>query len=160
MLRLLDAFETALKIIAVTLIAVIVALTFYGVPMRYIFHRPQAWTMEVSRFAFLWLVMLGAAVITRQAGHIRITFILDRLPQPLRFVWQMAMHLAMIGFCWILVDQGVTIYPLVAEAKSPTLNMSMGWFYLSVPVGGALMGLYLVEQVIRLCLEKGWRDKA
>jgi TRAP-type C4-dicarboxylate transport system permease small subunit len=36
----------------------------------------------------------------------------------------------------------------------------MGWLYLPVPVSGALMGLFIVEQMIRLCVERRWRAKA
>jgi TRAP-type C4-dicarboxylate transport system permease small subunit len=160
MLRILDTLEVVLKAVIAILIAVIVGLTFYGVPMRYAFHQPQAWTMEVSRFAFLWLVMLGAAVVARQAGHIRIAFVLDRLPQRVRFVWEMVMSLAMLAFCWVLVEQGAAIFPLVSEARSPTMGLSMGWFYLSIPIGGALIGLFLIEQLVARCLQRGWRNPA
>lgn len=157
MLRLLDALETALKLAVGLLIAIVVGLTAYGVPMRYIFLRPQAWAMEISRFSFPWLVMLGAAIIVRQRAHITITFFFDLLPPPLRFCWNLAIHLAMLAFCWVLVDQGWRIYPVVAEARSPTLNWSMGWLYLSVPVGGGLMALFLLERLVALCMERGWR---
>jgi len=160
MMRLLGALETILKFSIGALIAIIVGLTAYGVPMRYLFLRPQAWAMEISRFGFPWLVMLGAALITRQKAHINITFLLDRLPQPIRFLWQLVIHLTMLAFCGILVEQGLNIYPTVAGAKSPTLNWSMGWLYLPVPVSGALMGLFIVEQMIRLCVERRWRAKA
>ncbi len=157
MLRLLDALEMGLKVTVGLLIAIVVGLTAYGVPMRYLFLRPQAWAMEISRFGFPWLVMLGAAIIVRQKAHITITFFFDLLPPPLRFCWNMAIHLSMLAFCWILVDQGWRIYPIVAEARSPTLSWSMGWLYLSVPVGGALMGLFLFERLVTLCRERGWR---
>jgi TRAP-type C4-dicarboxylate transport system permease small subunit len=157
MLRLLDALEMALKLTVGLLIAIVVGLTAYGVPMRYIFLRPQAWAMEISRFGFPWLVMLGAAVIVRQKAHISITFFLDRMPPALRFCWNLLLHVGMLAFCWVLVQQGCAIYPVVAEARSPTLSWSMGWLYLSVPVGGALMGLFLLERLVGLFAERGWR---
>ncbi len=157
MSRLFDLLETALKVGVGLLIAVVVGLTAYGVPMRYVFLRPQAWAMEVSRFAFPWLVMLGAAIIVRQKAHITITFFFDLLPPKVRMFWNLIIHLAMLAFCWVLVDQGCRIYPVVAEARSPTLSWSMGWLYLSVPVGGALMGLFLLEHLAALCLPRALR---
>lgn len=158
MLHVLDYFETALKYFLILMIALIVALTFYGVIMRYVFLRPPAWAMEIGRFAFLWLVMLGAVVITRQRAHINIMFFVDKLSSPWRFVWLRVLDLAMLAFCWLLVEQGLTILPLVSEAKSPTLGWSMGWLYFPVPLGGGLMGLYLIEQIVRSVAAKEWRD--
>ncbi len=115
---------------------------------------------EIPRIAFVLLVMLGASVITQRKEHIGMTFFLDLLPQPLKFVWSLIVHLAMLWFCWVLIEQGMDIFPQVAVAKTPTLNLSMGWLYLAIPLGGALIGLYILEQTVRLIVEKGWRREA
>ena len=66
----------------------------------------------------------------------------------------------MLAFCWLLIQQGQNIMPLVAEAKSPTLSWSMGWLYLPIPLGGALMGLYLIEGLVKAVTAKEWREPA
>ena len=146
--KILNSLETVLKFVCGGLLAVIVSALFYAVIMRYVLHQPPAWTMEMSRYLFIWMVIFSAAIITREQSHIQIVFVLDRLPRMPRFILSNFLRLLMIGFCWVMIRQGIFILPMVSEASSPTLGISMGWLYLSIPVGGVLMGFYLLEAIV------------
>ena len=146
--KLLEKLETALKFASGALLGLIVVMLFYAVVMRYVLHRPPAWTMELSRYLFIWMIIFAATIVTREDSHIQIRFLLDRLPRSARMVWLNLLRLLMIVFCGIMVRQGMAILPLVSEASSPTLGISMGWLYLAIPVGGVLMGLYLIEAMV------------
>ena len=146
--RVLTTIESILKVICTSLLAIIVACLFYAVVMRYVFHAPPAWSMELSRLLFLWMVFFGAAVVTREQSHIQIQFIVERLPKTIRFIWSTFLQIMMIGFCGVMIQQGTAIFPMVSEASTPTLGISMGWLYLTVPVGGALFGLFIVEAIV------------
>jgi TRAP-type C4-dicarboxylate transport system permease small subunit len=146
--KILDKVEMVLRVLCGVFMAVIVAVLSYAVIMRYVFHLPPAWSMEFSRYLFLWMVMLSAVIVTREESHIQITFILNLLPGKVRFVWLTVLRILMIGFCWIMIQQGLTIYPTVSEASSPSLGISMGWMYLSVPASGVLMGIYILESML------------
>jgi TRAP-type C4-dicarboxylate transport system permease small subunit len=117
--------------------------------MRYVFLRPPAWAEELSRFIFVWIIMLGAVLVTREQSHIEFVLLLDLLPKRLKFVLLTLIRLLMIAFCWVMVQQGLKIYPIVAEANSPTFGISMGWLYLSIPVGGLLMGICILENILK-----------
>ena len=154
--KILDAFETLLKYVCTIFMGAIVAILFYAVLMRYILHRPPAWSMELSRYMFLWMIMLCAVLVTRERSHIRMNFLLGLLPVKIRFAWMNLMRLMMIDFCLIMVVYGWRIFPIVAEASSPTLNISMGYMYISIPVGGLLMALFFFEILIRSFINKEW----
>ena len=53
-----------------------------------------------------------------------------------------------------MVQQGLAIYPTVSEASSPALGISMGWLYLSVPAGGVLMGIYILESIVESVIDQ------
>lgn len=148
MKKLLDVMEMILKILCGILTGGIVAVIFYAVVTRYVFHRPPAWSEELSRFVFIWMIMLSAVLVTREQSHIQLTFLLDRLPERFRFLLSNVVRLVMIAFCWVMVQQGLKIYPIVAEASSPSFGISMGWLYLSIPVGGILMIIYILERMV------------
>ena len=154
--KILDAFENLLKYVCTIFMGGIVVILFYAVLMRYILHRPPAWSMELSRYMFLWMIMLCAVLVTRERSHIRMNFLLSLLPVKIRFAWVNLMRLMMIGFCLIMVVYGWRIFPIVAEASSPTLNISMGYMYISIPVGGFLMALFFFEILIRSFINREW----
>ncbi len=155
--KVLNLVEKILEMICTVFVGAIVLVLFYAVVMRYVFHMPPAWSIEVSRFMFLWMVMFGAALVTREKSHIEIDFIVNWLPPKVRFVWVNLLRLVMLSFCGVLIWYGVKIIPIVGQANTPTLEMSMGWLYASVPAGGFLMGLYILEIFIR-SLRGGYRS--
>ncbi len=147
--RVLNSVDLMLKVACGAFCGVLVVILCYAVVMRYVLHAPPAWTMEFGRFLFLWMVILSAAIVTREQSHIQITMFVDMLPPRARIVWASILKLLMIGFCGILVRQGFAILPLVSEASTPTLGISMGWLYASIPVGGLLMGVAALETMVR-----------
>ena len=155
--KVLNFIEKILEMICTVFVGAIVLILFYAVIMRYIFHMPPAWSIEVSRFMFLWMVMFGAVLVTREKSHIEIDFIANRLPLKIRFFWLNLLRLIMLAFCGVLVWYGVKILPIVGQANTPTLEMSIGWLYASVPAGGFLMGVYILELLIR-SLREGYRS--
>ena len=155
--KVLNLVEKILELICTVFVGAIVLVLFYAVVMRYVFHMPPAWSIEASRFMFLWLVMFGAALVTRENSHIEIDFIANWLPPKVRFLWVNLLRLVMLAFCGVLIYYGVKILPIVGQANTPTLEMSMGWLYASVPAGGFLMGVYILELLIR-SLREGYRS--
>lgn len=149
----LDFFEKALSLICQIYVAAIVVIIFYSVVMRYVFLRPPAWAEELSRFIFIWIIMLGAVLVTREQSHIEFVLFIDLLPKRLRWVSSILIRLLMVAFCGVMVQQGLKIYPIVAEASSPTFGISMGWLYLSIPVGGFLMGICILWNIFKLVFE-------
>ena len=155
--KVLNLVEKILELICTVFVGAIVLVLFYAVVMRYVFHMPPAWSIEVSRFMFLWMVMFGAALVTREKSHIEIDFIVNCIPLKVRFLWINLLRLVMLAFCGVLIYYGVKILPIVGQANTPTLEMSMGWLYASVPAGGFLMGVYILELIIR-SLREGYRS--
>lgn len=79
LLKWLDRnFEEKLLVI---LLIVTVTLTFIQVVMRYIFHNSLAWSEELARYLFLYLIWIGAAYAVKREQHLRIEIILNRIPK-------------------------------------------------------------------------------
>jgi TRAP-type C4-dicarboxylate transport system permease small subunit len=154
--RILDGIDSVLKTICIFIMAAIVAMLSYAVIMRYVFHMPPSWSMELSRYSFLWMVMLCAVIVTREETHIRMSFLVNLLPPRVWFAWTTLLRLAMIGFCYVMVRYGLAIFPIVSQANSPTLGVSMGYMYFSIPAGGVLMAVYLAELIVRSIVDKAW----
>lgn len=151
--KILDKIEFALKVICGAILSADVAILFYAVIMRYVFHRPPPWSIELSRYIFIWMVMFGAVLVTREQTHIKITYFVNLLPEKVRFFWLNFIRLVMISFCWIIIHQSLVIYPIVAGASSPCLGLSMGIMYLSTTVGSLLMGVYIGEIIVKSAIE-------
>jgi TRAP-type C4-dicarboxylate transport system permease small subunit len=109
-----------------------------------------AWIEEICLFGLVWMIFLGLALALEGGRHIGMRMVLTRLPPAAQWPVKLAINLAGLTFCLYLARIGVDITIFVANSGqvSPTLNISMSWLYVVMPVGFALLALrYLLEIV-------------
>jgi TRAP-type transport system small permease protein len=134
------------------LLAMMVALcvdVFLGVFSRYVLVRTFTWYDEIARLLFVWIVFLGAAVGVKRNAHFRLHLVVDRFPPALRRATAIFGTLAVMGFGWILIQQGWKLVELGQFQQTPVMGLSKQYIYASVPVGGVLVILFSLPQLWR-----------
>lgn len=58
---------------------VMVLLTVYQVVVRYVFKSPSSVSEVLTRYCFVWLILLSATYVFGQRDHICITYLKDKL---------------------------------------------------------------------------------
>jgi len=58
------------EIAAGSFLVLMSAATFGNVILRYVFNSPTQWAEEFSRYAYIWVVFLGAAACSKRKLHI------------------------------------------------------------------------------------------
>lgn len=149
--RLLAALLERLEelLIAFTLSAMVVTITTQ-VLARYVFNIPLAWTEELARYLFLWLVFLGASQAMRRGEHIAIGFFVELLPVPVRLAAGVFVHTLIAAFLFVLVLMAWKVVGVVAPLKSIALKVSMAVVYLPLVVGGAAMFVRTLATIVTI----------
>jgi tripartite ATP-independent periplasmic transporter dctQ component len=81
-------------------LAVMIALVFTNVVLRYVFSTGFEWSEEIARLCFIYLVYLGAIGAMRENQHLIIDSVLSRIPD----IWQKAIYfLVQAGIIWMMV---------------------------------------------------------
>lgn len=104
------------------------------------------WTFEVTIFATIWATFLAGARIAGLGEHVRVDTLLTHLPEGLR-VWLAVLAcvlgilvaLFMLWSGWIVVEEAQRW----DERTTSSLRLPLWVFYLSLPVGMALLALHL-----------------
>ena len=138
---------------ALTMLAITLVL-FAGVVWRYFFVDPLTWSDEIARLLFAWLAFLGAAIGVKRGAHSAVAVFEARMP--LRWQRRMAL-LALVAtalMACVLVYTGTRETIANFSQVMAVTRLSRGWQYLSVPVSGALMLVYLVPLTRR-----AWRGE-
>lgn len=138
--RLVDRFVEA---ICVTLLLASLAVAIAQVVLRYVFHAGLPWAEEVAVWCFCWAVFLGMGVATGRNSHIAI----DALPRALPPRYRAALgdfNSAVVAAASVVLIVHGADYFSRAVAASPALQMPMRYFFLAVPVGGALNLFFLL----------------
>jgi TRAP-type C4-dicarboxylate transport system permease small subunit len=77
--RLHDCITTFGAVLSVVCLGVICFSYCYEVVSRYFFNAPTIWVAAVTVYLLLVSVTLMAPYVTRQRGHVTITFVLERV---------------------------------------------------------------------------------
>lgn len=126
------------RLLAAILLSMFVTLVLQ-VFSRYVFNYPLAWTEELARYLFIWLVFVGASQAMRYRDHIAIGLLVDNVPEIARRIAAIAMNVMVAVFLLLLVVQGWRIVQQVAPLPSTALGVSMALVYLPVPLAAAVM---------------------
>jgi TRAP-type C4-dicarboxylate transport system permease small subunit len=127
----------------VLLFAAMLVVTLFGVFFRYVMLNPFEWTEELARFLMLGLSFLAINIALRKREHIAIQFLAQKLPNKISKVLDYFVDILIGLFLIVLMKQGYLMATRTLLTTS-TLNISMFWIYLTVPLGAFLTLLQLI----------------
>jgi len=134
--------------VVIAVVAEVVVL-FCGVTARYVFHTPLIWSDELASTIFLWLAMFGAAVAVQRGGHMRLSYLVQRLPPRARGVADV-LNIGIPLLFAVLVLSASWDY---ADDQSFVVTPALDWSGLvraaAFPVGLVLIALSAVVQLAR-----------
>jgi len=129
----------------------IVFVIFIEVVRRFGLLYSSVWGEETARYAFIYLVWIGAAAAVRDRAHIRIDVLLQLLPPRggaiLYLIGDLLTGaLACLAIYWSLDSVIVSIkFGNVTDG----LRIVRAWFLIAVPFGFALVMVRLIQSVLR-----------
>lgn len=140
--------ERALSALAMAALCVI---TFANVLARYFTDYSFAFTEEYSIFLMVVMTMLGSAVAAAADRHIRITFVADRLPAPVRRVTETIAWGAALAMFGVLVWYGarLTYDQWRFEETSPGLGNPQWIYTVWMPVLAVVVALRILGRIAR-----------
>lgn len=106
------------------------------------------WMDEVIRIAVVWLTFLGSAVGIRRNAHFVIDLLVGALPPGAGRVARRGIWLAVTFVVLILVWTGWQLAVIAMDRVYPITRVRQTWAFAAVPLGGVLMLVFLIEQLV------------
>jgi TRAP-type C4-dicarboxylate transport system permease small subunit len=136
----------------------IIVLTMVEVISRYALQNPLILSDELGGYALVVSTFLGMAYCAAEKGHIRITFVVERLG-PLA-AGRIRVFTLALGFAFIAVAAWVSWQFLgdsfTRNMRSNSMLMTpLKWPQMAIPVGFTLFALVLAGQLVKAL--KDWR---
>jgi TRAP-type C4-dicarboxylate transport system permease small subunit len=94
------------RALGISLLVIITGAIFAQVVSRYFFGLPLVWVEELSTYAFLWLVFVGASLGLKKKRHITIISFVSRWPAGRQHLFRALVSGAIAVFCLILAANG------------------------------------------------------
>jgi TRAP-type C4-dicarboxylate transport system permease small subunit len=146
--RAMDALYLACVIIAGTSLVLISAVIPWAVYTRYVINRAASWPEPTAVLLTIVLTFFGAAACYRFGLHMNVTLAVGLLPKAWRRVTDVTVELLMATMALFMAFKGTG---LVEATWSNTIAdfpaLSVGVTYLPIPIGGAILFLFVVERL-------------
>ncbi|WP_312072429.1 TRAP transporter small permease [Anaerotignum propionicum] len=132
-------FRTIEILIAIFL-AIMIILTFANVVLRFVFHKGFAYSEEVARISFIYLVYLGSIVAMKENNHLMVDSLIMKVPMAAKRV------------IYFLI-QGITIWIMALLTQGAwqvsLLNKNNSWVVTHYPVffiqfAGVVLGVAFI----------------
>lgn len=140
------------------LIVLMSIVIFIQIIARYVFFYSLPWSEELSRYFFVWVVFLGVNLAIRDNLEIRIDFIDNFVKGLLEKFLKLIQILAALVASAALVYSGMMLLKNGFRATSPSMQITMAYIYICIPVGMALTFIQLCIKLKDLFIDAKKKD--
>jgi len=148
----LEKFDGYLKeILRIGSIVCLVGLWIFisaGVFVRFFPITSLGWTDEIIELGFAWMVFLGASALWRDRSHFRVELF------PLWLTGTkpgiiLEIFLGLMAFIFLVIfTYEAGLLSIRATDRSPILEITRTYFYLVMPISGAIMIGYTIRDLL------------
>jgi TRAP-type C4-dicarboxylate transport system permease small subunit len=131
-------------ILGIMLILCLLTAVFF----RYVVGYALSWPEELSMLLFTWVVFLAGSLGVREGFHVRLTFILKRLPPSVQNVMSIIITAFIISFGAVLLYSGKDMVSRTFGSVSATIGYPMALINSAAIVGGALIVIHGVRHLL------------
>lgn len=126
------------------------AIIGWQVFARYVLNASPSWSEQASLVLMIWYVSFAAAAGVKEGFHIRIAALSNALPRPAARILDAFAQavVALVGIA--MAVWGGELIMRTWEHVIPTLGIPRGFAYLPLPVSGALIALFALENILEI----------
>ncbi len=148
------AYCKLLELLLVLLLAAMVAMVFGNVVLRYGFNSGITFSEELSRWAFVWLIFLGAVIAIKESGHLGTDMLVGRLGRTGKMVCLAIAEIAMIYCAWLIFSGSLSQVRIGLDVEAPVTGWSMAWLPAAGLVFAVSAGLFHLLKIGKLLTGK------
>jgi TRAP-type C4-dicarboxylate transport system permease small subunit len=144
----MDALYALCVCIAGTALVLISAVIPWAVYTRYVLNRAASWPEPMAVLLMIVLTFFGAAACYRAGLHMRMSFFVSLLPPRWQRVVSLVVELLMAMIALFMVNWGGRLVAETWQNSIPDFpSLSVGVTYLPIPLGGAILLLFVIERI-------------
>jgi tripartite ATP-independent transporter DctM subunit len=136
-------------LITVALMVIETGVLLAGVISRYVLHSPLIWSDELASSLFIWMAMFGAVLALDRGEHMRMSALVNKLPQAWRGFCETLSALVVCLFVVMIIAPAMQHSHEQMWITTPALGIPDGLRAAALPVGAVLMLLAAVSRMAR-----------
>jgi len=147
--KILDGYHRLLTWLMAAAIAILIIPVTLQIVSRYTALIPSwIWTEELSRFLFIWMIMLGSMIAVREGTHF-VVDVLPPLPPRPNAVLQLVADLGVLVFALVFTWYGIEFVKFGWNQTSELAELPMTFIFAAWPLAGLTWIVFLGEHFVR-----------
>ena len=144
-----DWISTAAKFFSACLLIVMICAVSVQVVGRVLEFRVPV-TEEIGTYSLIWMTYIASIAVIIKGEHLTVDLFLNRYKPGQRRVVRVFIDVLLIVFCGMLMLFGFQLCqnPIIINGRTPALQMSRLYVYLSVPIAMTFATLFAVYDLI------------
>ena len=144
-----DWISTAAKFFSACLLIVMICAVSVQVVGRALEFRVPV-TEEIGTYSLIWMTYIASIAVIIKGEHLTVDLFLNRYKPGQRRVVRVFIDVLLIVFCGMLMLFGFQLCqnPIIINGRTPALQMSRLYVYLSVPIAMTFATLFAVYDLI------------
>lgn len=152
MKKIRDAVNKIVEGFSVLLIIVMVLLVLWQVIARYILNSPSSYSEALTRYMFVWLVMVTSTYAFGSREHMRIELLPSKLHGKAKKYLNIAIEVITIVFAIIIMTFGGSVITRMQMVQmDSSIHIPMGVIYSIIPVCGVIVIFYCICNIMDEC---------
>ena len=148
MKKLIDSYFKVLNWLLIATVAILIVPVTLQIISRYTALIPSyIWTEELSRFMFIWMVMLGAMIGVREGTHFDVDLWPDLKPKAQAITHMIASSFVLI-FALVFIYWGIKFVRFGWDQESELAELPMTFIFLAWPIAGLTWLIFVAEAFV------------
>jgi TRAP-type C4-dicarboxylate transport system permease small subunit len=149
MKKFLDVWQKVLTWVMATAVAVLIIPVSIQIFSRFTALIPAyIWTEELSRFCFIWMVMLGAMIGLRERLHFDVD-VWPKLTPRRDALLRMLSNVFVLAYTGVMIWWGLEFTKFGWNQTSELADLPMWLIFIAWPLTGISWLMFLVEAFVR-----------
>jgi TRAP-type C4-dicarboxylate transport system permease small subunit len=133
--------------VAITLLLIWVTIVLtIQIGSRYLLATGMSWTEEMARYSLIWIVFLGAAVVTKEKDHISVPILETAMPS-LKKYFKLIQGLIFLVYIVIVLGVSWGTLQILQYQSSANMGLSMALVYSVIPISFILIFIHLLASI-------------
>lgn len=152
MQKLRAVLDKIMEFIMAAFMGIMTIMVTWQVVTRYCFNKPNPYTEALSKYMFVWLVMLASSYVFGKREHMNIPIVMKSFSQKIQVVCGIISEtvIMLVGLTvqcyggWLLAMQAMN------QADMALAPLTMGQIYMILPISGVLTAIYAFTNIITI----------
>lgn len=150
MKKLLDIWTTILWYLTAVLVLATIVIIAMQIVWRYVFSNPLSWTEQVSRYLFVWIVMMAVPVGLYRSGLYSFDLLLEKFHGTAALVVKTINSLACLLFSGYYFYYATALCIKGGWRYAQGVHIKMLYLYIAQPICAASLFLIFLYQIIEV----------